>query len=152
MITNIFSEEFDKCTPYHYPYYSSFVFILNILVAYYNEYYTYATLFFILLVTSIVHQSHYNTTTCIVDKMAVYIVIIYGGYLFYDKCMNGFSTTKEYILSCVIAFTFLLTGVLYYYGKMNKCFCFYQEESISARYHALMHIISSIGHICIAIL
>ena len=132
--------------------YSSFVFILNIFVAYYNEYYTYATLFFILLVTSIVYHSHYNLTTCIIDKIAVYMVIFYGGYLFYQKIMNGLSTTKEYILSFVIAFTFLLTGILYYYGKMNKCFCFYQEESISARYHALMHIIASIGHICIAIL
>ena len=152
MISNIFSEGLDKCTPYHYPYYSSFVFILNILVAYYNEYYTYATLFFILLVTSIIHHSHYNETTCIIYKIAVYMVIIYGGYLFYEKIMNGLSSTKEYVLSFVIAFTFLLTGTLYYYGKMNQCFCFYQEESISARYHALMHIISSIGHICIAIL
>jgi hypothetical protein len=148
MISNIFSEGLDKCTPY----YSSFVFILNILFAYYNEYYTYATLFLILLVTSIIHHSHYNVTTCIIDKITVYIVVLYGGYLFYQKIMHGLSTTKEYILSFIIMFTFLLTAVLYYYGKMNQCFCFYQEESISARYHTLMHIIASIGHICIAIL
>jgi hypothetical protein len=152
MISNIFSEGLDKCTPYNYPYYSSFVFILNILFAYYNQYYTYATLFFILLVTSIIHHSHYNETTCIIDKIAVYMVVFYGGYLFYHKIMRGLSTTKEYIMSFVIVFTFLLTGILYHYGKMNQCFCFYHEESIAARYHALMHIIASIGHICIAVL
>ena len=139
-------------TSYHYPYYSSFVFILNILISYYNEYYTYATLFFILLVTSIIHHSHYNVTTCIIDKIAVCMVFLYGGYLFYQKCMNGLSSGTEYFLSFIIIFTFLLIGVLHYYGKMNQCFCFYQEESIAARYHALMHIIKSIGHICIAIL
>ncbi len=152
MITKIFSEGLDKCTPYHYPFYSSFVFILNILFAYYNQYYTYATLFFILLVTSIVHHSHYNVTTCIIDKIAVYMVVIYGGYLFYQKYRQGLSSTKEYILSFVILFTFLLTGVLYYYGKMNQCFCFYQEESVASIYHSLLHVTASIGHICIAIL
>ena len=145
----IFSE---GLTPYHYPYYSSFVFILNILVAYYNQYYTYAILFFVLLVTSIVHHYHYNETTCMINKITVCIVFIYGGHLFYDKCMNGLFTGKEYFLSFIIAFTFLLTGVLYYYGKMNQCFCFYHEESIAARYHALMHVISSISHVCIALL
>ena len=88
-----------------------------------------------MLVTSIIHHSHYNVTTCIIDKIAVYMVVFYGGYLFYQKCMGGLSSGMEYFLSFIITFTFLLTAVLYYYGKMNQCFCFYQEESISARYH-----------------
>jgi len=137
---------------YNYPYYSSFVFILNILVAYYNEYDTYAILFFILLVASIIHHSHYNERTCLANKIALYMVVIYGGYLFYQKMMNGLSTEREFILSFIIIFTFLLTGALHYYGKMNQCFCFYPEESIASRCHAIMHVVASISHICIAIL
>lgn len=121
-------------------------------VADYNHYYTYASLFFILLVTSIIYHSHYNETTYIIDKIAIYMVVLYGGYLFYQRCSRGLSSTKEYTLALVAISTFLLTGVLYYYGKMNQCFCFYQEESVASIYHSLLHVTASIGHICIAIL
>lgn len=134
-------------------FYSSFVFLINVLVALYCRYYLYAGLFFTLLITSLLHHSHYNCLTTIIDKIAIYSVVLYGGYLFYTKLANNIAfTRKQGLLSLTIVITFLSTIVFYYYGYLNSCLCFSIDETQSHLFHSFMHCIVTFGHCCIMVL
>lgn len=139
-------------------FYSSFVFISNVLVALYYGYYLYAALFFALIISSAFHHLYYTKLTNAIDKVIIYCIVFYGGYLFYNKLKeySGDSknsiTIKEYILSFFIIFTFLFTIFLYYYGYLYSCLCFSDDKTHSNLFHSFMHCVSSFGHCCIAIL
>ncbi len=128
-------------------FYSSLFFLINVGVALYYEYYLYSVCFLLLTVTSLYHHSHYTSFSRMIDKIAVYIVVLYGGYLFYDKINNSLSLSRMQIfISVIIVLAFLSTIVLYYYF-INCC-----EDPFTADcYHAFMHCLSSVGHVCIAI-
>ena len=83
-----------------------------------------------------------------IDKIAVYIVICYGGYLFYEKIKNHSKSISkmQIFLNTIVVLAFILTFLLYYYGL------YYCEDHFTADcYHSLMHCVSSLGHVCIAI-
>ena len=148
-IIGTLTEDLDKCTPYNCCYYSSFIFVINIFIGLLYEYFLYSALFFFLMITSLLQHSHYTLLTTLIDKIAIYSVVLYGGYLFYFKlCQQSLNI----LLIVLIILTFLLTIVLYYYGKLNKCFCFSEEKSTSNRFLSLTHLIGSFGHCCIMIL
>jgi len=145
-ITNDFNKEFNSC------YYSSFVFIINLLVAYYYEYYFYSTIFALLFTTSIIYHSTYTIYTNILDKIAICLIVFYGGWLFYDKMITR---CNSYITNSIIIFivtTFLLTIYLYFYGYLYSNYCFCEDNIIANYYHSFLHVLSSLGHICIIIL
>jgi hypothetical protein len=147
------SDKVNVFQPYNSCFYSSFVFVINVLVALYYSYYLYAGIFFILLITSLLHHSHYNCLTTIIDKIAIYCVVFYGGHLFYTKLANHAAfTTKQYLLSLITVITFLSTIAFYYYGYQNSCLCFSIDETQSHLFHSFMHCISSFGHCCIVAL
>jgi phosphoglycerol transferase MdoB-like AlkP superfamily enzyme len=151
------NQDANTCQPYNLCFYSSFVFIINVLVASYYGYYLYAGLFFALLITSLLHHSHYNQLTNILDKIVIYCIVFYGGYLFYKKLKeyidskNEF-TAKEYLLSAAIIITFLSTIFLYYYGYLNTCLCFSDDQTQAYLFHSFMHCVSSFGHCCVVFL
>jgi hypothetical protein len=148
----ICSDTVNECDPppTNTCFYSSFVFVINVLVALHYGYYLYAGLFFTLLTTSLLHHSHYNCLTTIIDKIAIYCVVFYGGYLFYTKLANHAAfTRKQCLLSLTIIIAFLSTIVLYYYGYLHSCLCFSIDETQSHLFHSFMHCISSFGHCCI---
>ena len=152
---NYLNEKVGSCDPYNPCFYSSFVFIINVLVAFYYGYYLYAGLFFALLITSLLHHSHYNLLTNILDKIAIYCIVFYGGYLFYKKLKEinkDKFTTKQYVLSAAILITFLSTIFLYYYGYLNTCLCFSDDQTQAYLFHAFMHCVGSFGHCCIVFL
>ena len=154
-IINYLNEMVGSCDPYNPCFYSSFVFIINVLVAFYYGYYLYAGLFFALLITSLLHHSHYNLLTNILDKIAIYCIVFYGGYLFYKKLKEinkDKFTTKQYVLSAAILITFLSTIFLYYYGYLNTCLCFSDDQTHAYLFHAFMHCVGSFGHCCIVFL
>ena len=125
--------------------YSSFVFMCNVLVAFYYGYYLYATLFFVLLLTSLIYHCQYTPTTNILDKIAIFSVVFYGGYIFYKKIsLDG--------LSLLIVMTFFSTILMYYYGYLNNCLCFCDDQLKSNLFHSLLHAIVSLGHVCICFL
>ena len=130
-------------------FYSSLLFLVNVCVALYYEYYLYSICFLLLTVTSLYYHSHYTSFSRVIDKIAVYLVVCYGGYLFYDKIKKRTSeslTIMQTFLNTIIVSSFISTILLYYYVV---CCC---EDILTANcYHALMHCISSIGHVCIAI-
>jgi hypothetical protein len=138
-------------------FYSSFVFLINVSIAVYYGYYLYAGLFFVLVITSLFHHSYYSSLTNILDKIAIFSIVFYGGYLFYKKLTDyiysdKLMTTKEYILSFFIVLTFLSNIVFYYYGYYYNCLCFCDDQICANTYHSLMHCIGSFRHCCIVFL
>jgi len=156
-IIDYLNQKVYDCEPYNPMFYSSFVFIINVLVALYHGYQLYAGLFCALLITSLLHHSHYNLLTNVLDKIVIYCIVFYGGYLFYKKLEEHISsndkfTRKQYFLSSAIVVTFLSTIVLYYYGYLHSCLCFSDDNMQANMFHMFMHCVGSFGHCCIAIL
>jgi hypothetical protein len=132
--------------------YSSFVFMCNVLVAFYFGYYLYATLFFVLLLTSILYHCQNTSITNLLDKVAVCSVVLYGGYVFYKKLQLGIIGIKSTILSFLIVMTFFSTAIMYYYGYLNNCLCFCEDPVKANLFHSFMHFIVSFGHCCVCFL
>lgn len=145
------------CQPYNSCFYSSFVFLINVSIALYYGYYLYAGLFLALFITSLLQHSQYTLLTTILDKIAIFAVVFYGGYLFYNKITRYILSKtrldfKQIILSFLIIFTFLSTIVLYYYGYFNNCLCFCDNQIEANWFHSFMHCVGSFGHCCIVFL
>jgi hypothetical protein len=140
--------------------YSSLIFLTNVFLALYYDHYLYAFLFLILTITSVIHHKQsaefekYKKCINIIDKIAVYCVIFYGGYIFYNKLKN---TYIDYgypinIKSIIIIVTFLAVVFLYGYGYLKNDYSFHPSPNVSQMYHGLLHLISSFGHHVIIIL
>jgi cation transport ATPase len=129
---------------------SSFIFLTNVLAGLYFKQYLYAFLFLLLTLTSIIHHSSKTKLTNLLDKIALYCIIFYGGYKFYEHYTNTTKTSQfdiktitKYVL---IVATFLSVVYLYSYGYLTNNYVFHSEYKTSQLYHCLMHIISSLGH------
>lgn len=135
---------------------SSFLFLTNVIAALYFKHYIYAFLFFVLTFASIIHHSSRSKLTNIIDKIALYSVIFYGGYIFFSNFKSNIKSNieidvniqrcKTIIKYVLIIITFLAVVYLYTYGYLIDNFVFHPECKISQQYHCLMHLISSIGH------
>lgn len=85
--------------------------------------------------------------TNLIDKLAILPVVIYGGYLLFQKmCM------KHATICFLIILTFLLVIYLYIYGYMHRLYCFSEDKSVGDAYHSILHLLSSVGHHLIIIL
>jgi hypothetical protein len=129
-------------------FYSSLVFLINVCVALYYEYYLYAACFLLLTITSLYYHSHNTRLSGIMDKIAIYLVVCYGAYLFYKKISGGGASNKtQTFLSVIIVSSFLATILMYY------CVIIYCEDvSTADYYHSMMHCICSLGHVCITVI
>jgi len=130
----------------NYCIYSSFVFLTNVVAGIYFKQYLYAFLFLFLTYTSIVHHSSKTPLTNILDKVALYSIIFYGGYKFYTSIISKNISSKNIIKYIFILTTFLSVVYLYSYGYLTSNYVFHPEYKMSQLYHVLMHLISSIGH------
>jgi hypothetical protein len=124
--------------------YSSIIFITNVFLALYYNHYFYGLLFLCLTITSVIHHTYNTFYTNIIDKIFVYSIIFYGGYIFYNKYkdINDINDIK----SISIITTFLLVVFLYAYGYLTDNYSFHPSQDVSQMYHSWLHIISSIGH------
>ena len=131
----------------NYCIYSSFVFLTNVVAGIYFKQYLYAFLFLFLTYTSIIHHSSKTPLTNILDKIALYSIIFYGGYKFYTNVKNQdqiyLITLFKYIF---IIITFLSVVYLYSYGYLTSNYVFHPEYKMSQLYHVIMHLVSSFGH------
>ena len=84
--------------------YSSFIFLTNVFLALYYNHYFYAFLFLCLTITSVFHHTYNTFYSNIIDKIFVYSIICYGGYIFYNK-YNDNNNIKS---SLIIIITFLI--------------------------------------------
>jgi hypothetical protein len=119
---------------------SSLLFSTNVIGNFYLENYIYAMFFLLLLITSCIH--HYTNTdeSFIIDQIALYAVILYGGYFFMHK--------KDYslLVYSIIIISFLACAFLYFGGKMTDHLCFHPDKNCADNFHILMHICASLGH------
>lgn len=131
----------------NYCIYSSFVFLTNVVAGIYFKQYLYAFLFLFLTYTSVIHHSSKTPLTNILDKIALYSIIFYGGYKFYTNVKNQdqiyLITLFKYIF---IIITFLSVVYLYSYGYLTSNYVFHPEYRMSQLYHVIMHLVSSFGH------
>jgi hypothetical protein len=129
--------------------YSSLIFLTNIFLALYYNHYFYAFLFLCLTITSVIHHTYNTDYTSIIDKISVYAVIFYGGFIFYTKYIKdiiNIINTKDIVKPLIIVSTFLSVVFLYGYGYLTDNYSFHPNQDVSQIYHSLLHIISSIGH------
>jgi hypothetical protein len=127
-------------------FYSSFIFLTNVIVFLFLGYTFYAFLFLCLWLTSLLYHSNPSTTNYILDKLSIGGVVLYGGYLFLTK-WDSISTT----IALIIILTFLATIYLYSYGYAKQIYCFDNNQERGILFHSGLHIISSIGHHLIAL-
>jgi len=134
--------------------YSSFIFLLNAIVAYYYNYFIYSYLFVLLFGSSIIYHLNYNIYTYIIDKTSVISVVSYGGYLFFYKIFERKTELNNIVItySSLVVLTFLSIIYLYYYGYCYNKYCFNEDINSSQIYHSLLHVFASIGHFFITIL
>jgi hypothetical protein len=132
-------------------FYSSFVFIINIIVAYLYKHYLYSFLFLLLFITSIIVHSNYSLTTNIIDKFSISFVVLWGAYIFFQKCCHTLSW-KQTIVAFFVILTLLLTIYLYIYGWFTDQYCYCKQQDLAKSYHSIMHLISSFGHVLIVIM
>ena len=136
---------------------SSLIFIINIIIGVYCNYYLYSLLFVILLITSLIHHSNYTDFTYITDKISCLYIVLYGILLFYQKVNDNFNITKtieqNYLLfSCKnivfisILISFIIVLYLYYYGYYNKQYIFDTDINSAFQYHSIIHYISCFAH------
>ena len=131
----------------NYCIYSSFVFLTNVVAGIYFKQYLYAFLFLLLTYTSIVYHSSKTLLSSILDKIALYSIIFYGGYKFYINVKNQDQIYVKNIFKYIfIVTTFISVVYLYSYGYLTNNYVFHPEYKMSQLYHVLMHLISSIGH------
>ena len=130
--------------------YTSGFFLINVFICYLYNYYVYSILFLFLFVSSVFRHLESTNTTYILDRTAIFSIVFYGGYIFYNKLVNSNYSMSLY--PPIIIGTFLCAGYLYYIGYINGKYCFDCDQATSCFYHGLMHFISSIGHICIVLM
>jgi len=123
-------------------YYTSFFFLINVCIGVYVNKLLYAILFLFLFITSILCRTYKNDYTHLADKLAIYLVILYGAY------MLLYINAPLYIYVFIIS-TFLLTIFLWHYGYYTRQFCFDTDMKVSFKYHGILHLASSIGHMLI---
>ena len=120
------------------------------IVCYLYNYYVYSLLFLFLFVASVFRHLESTNITYILDRTAIFSIVFYGGYIFYNKLLNSNYSMSLY--PPIIIGTFLCTGYLYYIGYINCKYCFDSDPAISSFYHGLMHLLASIGHMFIIIM
>lgn len=127
---------------------SSTVFATNALAAYWAQELRYSMVSGFLMLTSwCYHWSDCNYLLSIIDKMAVYALIAYGGFQMWKR---KFWARHNLFMTLVGMISANITFMLYVYGYYTKSFCFHPE--FGYWYHALMHCFSSLGHHCILLL
>lgn len=142
--------------------YSSLLFLTNVFLALYYDYYLYAFLFLLLTITSLIYHKQsvelkkYAKYINIIDKIAICCVIFYGGYIFYNKQKNTYADYDyDYPISMksiIVIITFLAVVFLYGYGYLKNDYSFHPNSDVSQMYHCLLHLISSFGHHVIIII
>lgn len=122
---------------------SSLIFTTNVVTAVYKQYYVYASLFAILTITSLIFHSNRTLLTNAADKLLISSVVFYGGNMAYKKLfMPDFGIGS----GIGIVTTFLGCILFFNYGYICNKYCFDPDYEIGNMYHAILHIIASVGH------
>lgn len=110
--------------------------------------------FLALVVTSLIIHSHDVSSDNyiylnVIDKLAISIIVLYGGYLYISKLSDNTQEYKSIHSQATIVFiplTFLSVIYLYIYGFCVGNYCFDKDQTVANSFHAMLHMISSFGH------
>lgn len=130
-------------------FYTSFLFLINVIVAYLKNNYVYSLLFLLLFISSTIYHYKKNNKIILLDKLFVYLVVIYGGYVFYKKIIKKDKNIKNLIIITTIIITFLITLYLYFYGYIYNKYCYDKDIYLAEFNHGILHFISMFGHLLI---
>ena len=114
-------------------FYSSFLFIFNIILCLLYKKYAYGYYFILLFYTSIIYHYYSNVYTYYIDQLSVLLIILYGTKCFVDNLTKCF---VDNLYNSLIMLCFILTVFIYIYNSFNNCDI----------YHVYIHIITTIGH------
>jgi hypothetical protein len=131
--------------------YTSFIFLTNVITAFYREYYLYAFLFIMLTMTSVIVHTNDNIYTNTIDKFSVFCVVIYGGNMLWNKYLVCHEF-EYFIPTFMVVISFSFCIFVYIYGYLQQNYCFHSQKCIADVYHSLLHLISSFGHHLIILL
>lgn len=120
-------------------FWSSLVLGTNVLTAFLTRQYLYSVLFVSLVICSLLVHTYNTLSINRLDKLFIFSIIIYGAW----KLSKKWSSVKSWQLAVCIL-TFLFCVWIYLYGFFTKSYCF--DPLYGKLYHALMHLVSSIGH------
>ncbi len=67
---------------------SSLLFITNAINAFYNGHVVYSILFVLLTITSVINHMDTTPIKQMADKACVYMIVLNGAYIFFQKTMN----------------------------------------------------------------
>ena len=136
-------------------FYTSFLFLINTILAFNCNYLIYGLVFFLLFITSTLYHYDKNSKYEIIDKIAVYTVVIYGGYIIIKKIIekqkNEIYNLIDILYLLIIIGTFILTIYLYHIGYIYNKYCYDPDKFKAECTHGLLHFISMIGHLFIII-
>jgi len=127
--------------------FTSCLFFTNSISAFcYNKYYL--SYFYTQLACSSVLYHYYKTPSLFYfDKLSIICIVSYGGYIMYNQWIT---TKMNYFIFTFIHTCLFLIMLLYYYGYLYNTFCFH--PLYGNYYHAMVHLLSSIGHHSILLL
>jgi len=119
---------------------SSTLFLLNAAICWNYGFRLYAKLFVFLTATSLLYHTNpksriYN----IIDKLAVFAVVSYGGYTFYNNWTKYTNVSR-----IAIIITFVSTLVLFSGGYLFGIFCY--DPVWNNVWHSILHAVSVLGH------
>lgn len=137
---------------------SSSLFLTNIYYSYYKNYFIYTILFSNLLISSVIlHWVYFDFNYMKyeidilkkIDQFNILLIILYGSYIYLKKI---FTKKNNFIIASLILYFFILCYFLWIYGFNNNKYCFDENKIYAARYHSLLHLFGSLGHLLIIIL
>ena len=129
-------------------FYSSFVFITNIILAYYVDEPIYFLLFSMLLTTSLIVHYTQDIFVYYCDKVVIYSIFFYG-FLVFSMKLYKINTLYQMLLTVLVVFCFVMCVYIYdNYSNINLVIL--NKEGYF--YHILVHLVGSIGHNLIMLL
>lgn len=139
-------------------FYSSYLFLLNSIIFYFNQDYIYSYLFKYLTTTSLLYHSereNYKKSTYyrVIDIFMVLTLFIYGSYYIYDKLNKKiYISFRDCICLFIILLCNFLIGILHFYGKIIHDYCSHPNCFISEYYHSLLHLYVFCGNLFVFLL
>jgi hypothetical protein len=126
---------------------TSFLFLINALVAHHNKYNNYAYAFLILAITSLFHHYYYNNITRQIDRIPIILITILTIIIFNSKQNKMKLIQKLYFLFAILSMSYI-----YFYGYIKKKYSYDKNHRIACRWHSLLHIIAFISGIYLTII
>ena len=139
-------------------FYSSYLFLINSIILYFNQDYIYSYLFKYLTTSSLLfHSERYNYKKAYyyrkIDFVMILSVFMYANYYTYNKISKKIHISlRDFLCLFIILLTIILVGILYFYGMFIKDYCYHPNYFINEYYHSMLHLSCFICHLFIFLL